>query len=522
MSATKKLPQNGPSTPVLLLILDGIGCRKDKENNAVALAHKPNWEKLCAAYPHTRIHASESSVGLPEAQMGNSEVGHLNIGAGRIVYQELTRIDLAIEKGDFYANPALKGAIDDALKKNSALHIMGLLSPGGVHSHESHIHAMLDMAAKAGVERIYLHAFLDGRDTPPKSAAASIGLFEEKCKQLGKGKIASLIGRYYAMDRDKRWERVKSAFDLVTQGTAEHYFANALDALDAAYARGETDEFVHATAIHGPSEPPVRMEDGDVVVFMNYRADRAREITNCMTSEKFDGFERGRFPKTHFVMLTHYGDEFALPTAFAPERIVNCFGEYLSNLGLSQLRIAETEKYAHVTYFLNGGREEPYPLEDRIMVPSPKVSTYDLKPEMSVFEVTDKLVDAIRSKTYQAIICNFANGDMVGHTGNLDAAIRAVEAMDICIGRVVEAMQSIGGEVLITADHGNAELMQDPVSHQPHTAHSLNLVPFLYVGSHASRVRETGSLQDVAPTMLAILGLPQPPEMTGQSLLATE
>lgn len=509
-------------TPVLLLILDGIGCRKEKENNAVALAKKPNWDKLQNRYPHTRIQASESFVGLPEAQMGNSEVGHLNIGAGRVVYQELTRIDLAIRNGEFFANPALNSAIQTALENKSALHILGLLSPGGVHSHELHIHAMLEMASRAGVEKIHVHAFLDGRDTPPKSAEASLVALQEKCTALGSGKIASIIGRYFAMDRDKRWERVSKAYDLITQGAAEYHAENALLGLEAAYARGETDEFVHATAIHTESESPVRMADGDVVVFMNYRADRAREITTSLTAEDFSGFERSHFPRVSFVMLTHYGDEFPLPVAFPSMPIENCFGEYLSNSGLKQLRIAETEKYAHVTYFFNGGREAPYPGEDRIMVPSPKVATYDLQPEMSVFEVTDKLEAAIRSREYQAIVCNFANGDMVGHTGNLEAAIRAVEAMDSCIGRVVEAMREIGGEVLITADHGNAELMQDPVTCQPHTAHSLNLVPFLYVGDRSSRIRDGGALQDVAPTMLAILGLPRPPQMTGQTLVVFE
>ncbi len=510
---------NFPETPVLLLILDGIGCRKEREDNAVALAGKPNWDRLSERYPHGLLEASESSVGLPKAQMGNSEVGHLNLGAGRIVYQELTRIDLAIENGDFQANSVLREAIGQALERKSALHIMGLVSPGGVHSHESHIHAMLEMAAKAGVESLFLHAFLDGRDTPPKSAASSLKALDEKCASLGKGKIASIIGRYYAMDRDKRWERVKAAYDLITQGIAEHHCDDAVRALEAAYDRGESDEFVHATAIHPETEDPARMKDGDVVIFMNYRADRAREITSCLTSENFSGFERACFPRVSFVMLTHYGEEFPLPTAFSPQSIENCFGEYLSNSGLRQLRIAETEKYAHVTYFFNGGREEPYPGEDRILVPSPRVATYDQKPEMSVYEVTDKLVEAIRSKTYQAIICNFANGDMVGHTGNLQAAILAVEAMDTCIGRVVEAMRETGGEVLITADHGNAEMMRDPATSQPHTAHSLNRVPFLYVGERFSQVRKGGALQDVAPTMLEILGLPKPPQMTGQSLI---
>ena len=507
--------------PVLLLILDGIGCRGEKENNAVALARKPNWDRLWEKYPHTLLQASESSVGLPEAQMGNSEVGHLNIGAGRIVYQELTRIDLSITDREFFANPALVEAVETARANRGALHIMGLLSPGGVHSHESHIHAMLEMAAERGVGNIYLHAFLDGRDTPPKSAAGSIRALEEKCAALGRGRIASIVGRYYAMDRDKRWDRVKQAYDLIASGSAEYHFGSAQEALEAAYARGETDEFVRPSAIHGESGPIV-MADGDAVIFMNYRADRAKEITQCLTAVNFQGFERDRFPRVHFVMLTHYGEEFSLPVAYPPSKIVNCLGEYLSNSGLKQLRIAETEKYAHVTYFFNGGREDPYPGEDRVMVPSPKVATYDLKPEMSVKEVTEKLVGAIDSGNYDAIVCNFANGDMVGHTGNLQAAIGAVEAMDECIGKVVSAVQRIGGEMLITADHGNAEMMEDPLTHQPHTAHSLNLVPFLYIGERPAKARDGGALQDVAPTLLAMMGLPQPPEMSGKSLVAFE
>ncbi len=516
-----KLAQNSAIRPVLLLILDGIGCRENAEYNAVALAKKPNLDRLLALQPHSRLEASESFVGLPDAQMGNSEVGHLNIGAGRIVYQELTRIDLSIQNREFFSNPALLESVKKAREQGGALHILGLLSPGGVHSHESHLHAMLELAAAEGLEKIYLHAFLDGRDTPPKSAAASISAFMEKCRSLGKGKIASIVGRYYAMDRDKRWERVKAAYDLVTCGIAEHHFESASEALEAAYARGETDEFVHASAIHETNEAPVSIKDGDSVVFMNYRADRAKEITIALTSEKFEGFVRQKKPKIHFVMLTHYGEEFSLPVAYPPSKIENCFGEYISGLGLHQLRIAETEKYAHVTYFFNGGREEPYPGEDRILVPSPKVATYDLKPEMSVFEVTEKLVGAIESGKYQAIICNFANGDMVGHTGNLNAAILAVEAMDQCIGKVEEAVRKAGGEMLITADHGNAEMMEDPDTHQPYTAHSLNLVPFVYVGERRASV-ENGALKDVAPTLLAMMGLPQPPEMSGHSLIAFE
>ena len=504
-------------TPVLLLILDGFGYREDADFNAVAHAHKPNWDQLWGKYPHTLINASELQVGLPHGQMGNSEVGHLNIGAGRVVYQDLTKVDLAIENGSFYTNPALLNAVKDAKTHSSALHILGLLSPGGVHSHESHIYAMLELAAQTGLQNVYIHAFLDGRDTPPRSAMQSLQNLQDRCVQLGTGRIASIIGRYFAMDRDNRWERVKTAYDMLTQGIAPFTAATPGEALEQAYARGENDEFVQATVIGSP----VAMQDADVAVFMNFRADRAREITRALTDDKFEAFPRTRFPKlSNFTTLSSYGEDFHLPCAFSSDAIHNGLGEYLSSLGLKQLRIAETEKYAHVTYFLSGGKEKPYPGEDRILVPSPKVATYDLKPEMSAFEVTDKLEAAIRSRKYQAILCNFANGDMVGHSGIMEAAVKAVEALDICIGRVVNAMLECGGEVLITADHGNAEQMQDRATHQAHTAHTINLVPFIYVGRKASIAEAgTGALQDVAPTLLSMMGLPQPPEMTGRSLI---
>ena len=505
-------------TPALLLILDGFGYREDADFNAVLAARKPNWDALWRDYLHTLINASEKFVGLPTGQMGNSEVGHLNIGAGRVVYQDLSRIDVAIEDGSFYTNTALSQAVSLAMQNGSTLHIMGLLSPGGVHSHENHIFAMLEMAAHAGLKKIHLHAFLDGRDTPPKSAARSLQLLEEKCAALGAGQIASITGRFYAMDRDNRWERVQPAYELLTQGRAEFTAANALSGLEQAYARGESDEFVKPTAI-APDNARYTMQDGDVAIFMNFRADRAREITRALTDEAFDKFKRAFFPKlAGFVSLSSYGEDFHLPCAYPPEAIHNGFGEYISNIGLKQLRIAETEKYAHVTYFFNGGREQPYPGEDRILVPSPKVATYDLKPEMSAFEVTDKLETAILSRKYHAIICNYANGDMVGHTGNMDAATRAVEALDICIGRIVKAMRSIGGEVIITADHGNAEQMLDRATRQAHTAHTLNPVPLLYIGRKA-KLAEGGALRDLAPSLLAMMGLPQPPEMTGHSLV---
>jgi len=505
-------------TPVLLLILDGFGYREDADSNAILAAHKPNWDTLWRDHPHTLIEASEKHVGLPTGQMGNSEVGHLNIGAGRTVYQDLSRVDIAIEDGSFHSNSALSGAVGLARQNGSTLHIMGLLSPGGVHSHENHILAMLEMAARAGLKKVCLHAFLDGRDTPPKSAAQSLQRVQERCAALGSGRIASITGRFYAMDRDNRWERVQPAYELLTEGRAEFAAPDALSGLEQAYARGESDEFVKPTAI-APGGMENAMQDGDVAVFMNFRADRAREITRALTDEAFGGFQRARFPRlAAFVTLSSYGEDFHLPCAYPPEAIRNGFGEYISNLDLRQLRIAETEKYAHVTYFFNGGREQPYPGEDRILVPSPRVATYDLKPEMSAYEVTERLEAAILGREYHAIICNYANGDMVGHTGKMEAAVKAVEALDDCIGRVVRAMRSIGGEIIITADHGNAEQMLDRTTGQAHTAHTLNPVPFLYIGRKAE-LAGGGALRDLAPTLLAMMGLPQPAEMTGHSLI---
>ena len=504
-------------TPVLLIILDGFGYREECEHNAICQARKPHWNVLWQTCPHAVIDASEKWVGLPKAQMGNSEVGHMNIGAGRVVYQDYTRIENAIESGEFFRNPALVRTLDTARGNARALHIFGLLSPGGVHSHETQIHAMLEMAARAGLKDVRLHAFLDGRDTPPRSAESSLAALENKCRDLKTGRIASICGRYYAMDRDSRWERVQPAYDLLTQGKAAQRAGTAVEGLRAAYARGESDEFVQATAIGAAG---ARMGDGDAVVFMNFRADRARELTRALTDPGFKGFARERVPRLgYFCTLTSYGEDYArIPAAFPPQSVTDGFGEYIAGQGLKQLRIAETEKYAHVTYFFNGGVETPYPGEERVLVPSPRVATYDLKPEMSAYEVTDKLVDAIGRRHYDAIICNYANGDMVGHTGNLAAATRAIEVLDECIGRVVAAMREAGGEVLITADHGNAETMLDPATRQAHTAHTLNLVPVLYVGRRA-KIASRGALQDVAPTLLAMMGLPQPPQMTGNSLI---
>jgi 2,3-bisphosphoglycerate-independent phosphoglycerate mutase len=506
--------------PVLLIVLDGFGYREECEDNAICQARKPHWNFLWETFAHTTIDASEKWVGLPKDQMGNSEVGHMNIGAGRVVYQDYTRIEHAIETGEFFANPVLKKAVDTARDNARALHILGLVSPGGVHSHESQICAMLDLAAQGGAKEIYVHAFLDGRDTPPKSAEASLAALSRKCASLKVARIASVCGRYYAMDRDQRWERVVAAYDLITTGKAEFRAATAVEALQSAYTRGESDEFVKATAIVPDGSGPVQMNDGDAAVFMNFRADRARQLTRALTDSAFDGFARARLPRLgYYCTLTGYGEDFGpIPAAFPPQSVSNGFGEYISRLGLKQLRIAETEKYAHVTYFFNGGVEKPYAGEERILVPSPKVATYDLKPEMSAFEVTQKLVAAIGTRRYDAIVCNYANGDMVGHTGNLAAATRAVEVLDECIGKVVTAMRDAGGEILITADHGNAETMRDPKSGQAHTAHTLNVVPLLYVGRKATLAAH-GALQDVAPTLLAMMGLEQPAEMSGKPLI---
>ena len=508
--------------PILLLILDGFGCRQADAHNAISCASKPNFDHFWNDCPHTLIQASEAAVGLPAGQMGNSEVGHLNIGAGRVVYQDFSRIDRSIRNGHFSQNRAFLDVIAKVKAADSALHIFGLLSDGGVHSHENHIHALLDLVARAGLRRVYFHAFLDGRDTPPRSAHAYLGCLQDKMDGIKCGRIANIVGRYYAMDRDRRWNRVKVAYDMLTLGRAEYQAPSAALGLELAYARGENDEFVKPTTIVPEGEAAVRMHDGDAIIYMNFRSDRARQLTRAFIYPDFDDFEREYRPKlSSYCTLTSYSAEFDVTIAFPPERVRNVFGEYIANLGLRQLRIAETEKYPHVTYFFNGGEETVYRGEDRIMVKSPDVATYDSQPEMSAAEVTDKLVEAIKSNKYDAIICNYANCDMVGHTGIMEAAVQAVEAVDACLGRVVEAMQSIGGEVLITADHGNAETMQDAITGQPHTAHTINLVPFVYIGRRAS-MQHSGALEDIAPTMLKLMGLPQPMEMTGHPLIEFE
>lgn len=506
--------------PILLTILDGWGYSDETSGNAIANADKPVWDRLFSGNPHTFISASGASVGLPGGQMGNSEVGHLNLGAGRVVYQEFTRIQRAIESGMFFSNQTLIDAVDIAINHDSAVHILGLLSPGGVHSHESHIQAMVKLAVERGAKQVFVHAFLDGRDTAPKSAADSIKAMEACMAELGGGEIASLIGRFYAMDRDYRWDRVQAAYDLLTLGKAEYQAADALTGLEMAYERGESDEFVKATVITKNGASPHHIKDNDVVVFMNFRSDRARQLTRAFIAEDFDGFVREATPRLGtFCSLAEYNKDFYyVPVAFPPERYENVFGEYIAKLGLTQLRIAETEKYAHVTFFFNGGIEKAYPGEERVLIPSPKVKTYDQQPEMSAAELTDRLVEAIESGDYDVIICNYANPDMVGHTGKLDAAIKAIEALDGCLGRVESAIKQSGGEWLITADHGNAEQMFDPETGQPHTAHTSNVVPLIYIGRHAE-MTAGGALCDIAPSMLHLLGLEKPIEMTGTSLV---
>lgn len=505
--------------PITLIVLDGWGYRKDGPANAIAAAKLPCWHKLWDTCPHTLLSASGTDVGLPPGQMGNSEVGHLHMGAGRLVPQDLRRIDIAIESKEFFQNPVLTQAVATAVHKKSSVHILGLLSPGGVHSHENHIWAMTELTAKAGAN-FYLHPILDGRDTPPKSALASLEKLEQKLKILKQGKIASIIGRYYAMDRDKRWNRTEHAYDLLTQGKAEFHATSAVLGLEMAYKRGETDEFVQATTIHDKNEAPIVIKDNDVVIFMNFRADRARQLTRALTAENFSDFPRTVTPHlSAFVTLTEYASDIQASVAYTPFILKNVFGEYIANLHYHQLRIAETEKYAHVTYFFNGGNEKQLANEDRILIPSPKVATYDLQPEMSAIAVTDKLVAAIHSKKYDVIICNYANPDMVGHTGDLAATITAVEMIDQCLERVVIALKKVGGEAVITADHGNAEMMFDPATGQPHTAHTTLPVPFIYIGRPATITTEHGVLSAIAPTLLTLMGLPIPVEMTSKSLL---
>lgn len=509
-----------PPRPIALLILDGFGYKETIQHNAINQANTPNLDHYFATYAHTFISGSGHDVGLPDGQMGNSEVGHLNIGCGRMVPQDLTRIDNEISNHHFCQNKTVSNGLCNAKNSGAAIHILGLLSDGGVHSHINHILALIDCAHRQGLDQqLFLHAFLDGRDTPPQSALP----FLQKIEKQGYAKIASITGRYYAMDRDNRWERVQTAYDMLTLGKTDFMAENAKAGLAVAYARGENDEFVKPTIIGNNFKT---INDGDIVIFMNFRSDRARQLTRAFMDPTFDHFARKKVPALkHFISLTEYQKEFNnlnVDVAYPPIDLSNSLGEVLSKLGKKQLRIAETEKYAHVTFFFNGGVETPFSGEDRILIPSPKVATYDLKPEMSAYELTEKLVEAIQSKKYDVIICNYANPDMVGHTGNLPATIKAIEAIDDCVGKVVAALQFVGGEAIITADHGNAECMFDEKTHQAHTAHTCERVPFLYIGRSAKILKKDGVLADIAPTLLSLIELTPPKEMTGDILLAVE
>lgn len=503
-----------PKAPIALLILDGWGFgREGDASDAISAANTPCMDALFKEYPNTRLSASGGAVGLPDGQMGNSEVGHLNIGAGRIVYQELTRITKAIKDGDFFTNPVLLAAADNAKKNGSALHLMGLLSDGGVHSHNTHLYALLRFAKQQGIKRVYVHAFLDGRDVPPSSAAGFVEELEQKMAAIGVGKIATVAGRYYAMDRDKRWERVEKAYRAMVCREGVHA-ADAKSAIEASYAEGITDEFVLPTVIDGGEA----IKEGDSVIFFNFRPDRARQLTRTFSDASFDGFVRpnGCFA-LYFATMTQYEESLDVEVAYRPQYLTNTLGEVIANAGLKQLRIAETEKYAHVTFFFNGGNEVPSVGEDRILVPSPKVATYDLQPEMSAYGVTEKVIAEIEKGAYDFIILNFANGDMVGHTGVFEAAVKAVETVDTCVGRVVDAMLAIGGIVCVTADHGNADQMVDSVTGEPFTAHTTNQVPFIVCGAGEGTLSE-GKLADIAPTMLGLVGMTCPEEMNGINL----
>ncbi len=509
-------------SPILLAILDGWGIgRDDDPSNAIVQAGTPNISRLTASYPSTSLACSGEAVGLPDGQMGNSEVGHLNIGSGRIVYQELTRISKAIREGDFFTNPVLLDVIRQVKESGRTLHLMGLLSDGGVHSHLDHVVALLKLAHLHGIERVYVHAFLDGRDTAPSSAAIFVDALEARMQEIGVGHIATIIGRYYAMDRDKRWERTERAYSALVYREGFHA-ASARQAVEDAYARGETDEFVQPTVISTCPGCGIQADDG--IIFFNFRPDRARQLTRAFIFSDFSEFSRhnGYFP-VHYTSLTQYDEKFNVPVAFPPQYLKDTLGEIISRNGLTQLRIAETEKYAHVTYFFNGGEEIPSEGEDRQLIPSPKVATYDLKPEMSAFELTEKILEAVRSRKYDVIICNFANGDMVGHTGVMPAVLKAVRTVDECMGRIAAAVLEQEGTLIITADHGNADMMVDPVTGEPFTQHTTNEVPFILVSdAHKNCHLDTGILADIAPTILDLADLPQPDSMTGRSLIQRE
>lgn len=507
----------------MLMILDGFGDNNNQDGNAIKLAKTPNIDRLMKKYDNTEIATSGLDVGLPEGQMGNSEVGHTNIGAGRIVYQELTRITKSIEDGEFFTNPKFIAAIENCKKNHSKLHILGLVSDGGVHSHIRHLYGLLEMAKRRDFEDVYVHCFLDGRDTPPASAESYVVKLQEKMQEKEIGKIASICGRFYSMDRDKRWERVQKCYDALVNGEGKKA-SSSVKAIEDSYQKEVFDEFVEPTLICNGDEPIATIEKNDSVIFFNFRPDRAREITRALVDTKFDGFETKKDLNLYYVCFTNYDETMPnVHVAFKKETLHNTFGEYISKLGRTQLRIAETEKYAHVTFFFNGGEEKLFEGEDRILVPSPKVETYDMKPEMSAYEVTDKVIEAIEKDYYDCVILNYANTDMVGHTGNLEAAIKAVEAVDECVGKVVKIVEEKGGNLLITADHGNAEQMIDYATGEPHTAHTTNPVPLILVTQNEKiNLKTGGKLADLAPTMLDLMNLEKPEEMTGESLLDKE
>ncbi|BCR03593.1 2,3-bisphosphoglycerate-independent phosphoglycerate mutase [Desulfuromonas versatilis] len=508
--------------PIALVILDGWGIRETCDNNAVCQASTPRLKALLEEYPNTRIGASGLDVGLPDGQMGNSEVGHLNLGAGRIVYQDLTRISQSIADGDFFSNQVFAQALESLKKTGGKLHLLGLLSDGGVHSHNTHLYALVELAKRAGISDVCIHPFLDGRDTPPQSAIDYLAQLEDKLNKTGLGRIATVTGRYYAMDRDNRWERVERAYRALSEGQGVAV-ATSAEAIRGAYAAGQTDEFVEPRVICSAGRPAGTVDDGDAIIFFNFRSDRAREITRAFTDQEFQGFKRGKLPElAAYVCMTEYDETFGLPVAFPAETCPNLLGELVARAGRTQLRIAETEKYAHVTFFFNGGSEVPSEGEDRVLIPSPKdVATYDLKPAMSAPAVTDEVVARVASGAYDLIVLNYANPDMVGHTGILPAAVQAMETVDACIGRVVDAVLAADGSLLITADHGNCEQMVDEKG-QPHTAHTSNLVPLILVDpERKNQPLRPGILADIAPTILELMGLEIPPEMTGRSLLHT-
>ena len=507
--------------PTVLMILDGYGLNDTCEHNAVCEAKTPVMDQLMSQCPYVKGQASGMAVGLPDGQMGNSEVGHLNMGAGRIVYQDLTRITKAIEDGDFFENRELLAAVENVKKNHSALHMYGLLSDGGVHSHNTHLYGLLKLAKQNGLDKVYVHCFLDGRDTPPASGKEYVEQLQEKMKEIGAGEIGVISGRYYAMDRDNRWDRVELAYRALTQGEGVDGGEDPAAAVQASYDDGKTDEFVLPTVMKKNGQPVAKIQDGDSIIFFNFRPDRAREITRAFCDPEFSGFPREKRLDLTYVCFTDYDE--TIPNklvAFRKEEITNTFGEYLAAHHMTQARIAETEKYAHVTFFFNGGVEEPNPGEDRILVPSPKVATYDLKPEMSANEVCDKLVEAVKSGKYDVIIINFANPDMVGHTGVEAAAVKAIETVDACVGRAVEAVKEVNGQMFICADHGNAEQLVDEETGEPFTAHTTNPVPFILVNADPSfRLAEGGKLADIVPTLIDLMDMEQPAEMTGKSLL---